>query len=227
MNVGIIVAGGQGKRFGAEKPKQFVEIYGKPLIIHTLERFEDCPLIDEIFLILPVEEIEDFQKNIEEFNLKKLKKIISGGETRSASVRNGLRAAASKAVEIIAVHDGARPLVSGDEITATIEKAKEAGAACLVVSVNDTIKEVSGDKIIKTIDRSTLRRALTPQAFRSEILQRAFMPDNFDKTATDECFLVEKLGIEIAFVEGSGKNIKITTPEDLILAQSLLKETKT
>jgi len=226
MNTAIIVAAGQGKRFGAKKPKQFIEIHGKPLIIHTLECFENCFVIDEIILILPAEEIANFQNLSEKFNLTKLKKIAAGGKTRAESVYNGLKAIESEAVKIVAVHDGARPLVTGEEITATIESAKETGAACLVASVNDTIKKVSGGKIIKTIDRSKLRRALTPQAFHFEILQKAFATDNFEETATDECFLVEKLGYEISFVEGSPKNIKITTPEDLILAEGLLKESK-
>jgi 2-C-methyl-D-erythritol 4-phosphate cytidylyltransferase len=224
MNTVIIVAAGQGKRFGAKQPKQFIEIHGKPLIVHTLGCFENCSAVDEIILILPAEEIVNFQNLSEKFNLTKLKKIVAGGKTRAESVSSGLEAIESENVEIVAVHDGARPLVAIEEITATIESAKETGAACLVASVKDTIKEVSGTKIVKTIDRSKLRRALTPQAFRFEILQEAFARDNFDETATDECFLVEKLGYEITFVEGSAKNIKITTPEDLILAEAFLKK---
>ncbi len=224
MNVAIIVAAGKGMRFGARKPKQFVEIKEKPLIIFTLERFENCSSIDEIILVLPADEIENFQKNAKKFKFQKLKKVISGGTTRAESVLNGLKTIESESVEIVAVHDGARPLVTSEEVAETIANARETGAACLVASVNDTIKEVSDGKIIKTIDRSKLRRALTPQAFRIEILQKAFAPENFEGTATDECFLVEKLGLEIAFVEGSTKNIKITMPEDLILAESLLTE---
>ncbi|MGC2235399.1 MAG: 2-C-methyl-D-erythritol 4-phosphate cytidylyltransferase [Pyrinomonadaceae bacterium] len=219
MNTAIIVAAGSGTRFGAQVPKQFVEILGKPLISHTLERFENCPAIDEIILVLPAKDIENFQKS----NLTKLKNIIAGGKTRAESVFNGLKAISGK-TEIVAVHDGARPLVSCGEITATIEKAAETGAACLVAIVSDTIKEVSGEKISGTIDRAKLRRALTPQAFRIEILQKAFAQADLSEAATDECFLVEKAGFEIAIVEGSAKNIKITTPEDLILAEIFLEK---
>lgn len=220
MNTAVIVAAGSGKRFGAEKPKQFVEILGKPLIFHTLERFENCSSIDEIILVLPDAEIADFQKKA---NLTKLKKTVAGGKTRAESVFNGLKAI-SPGAEIVAVHDGARPLVTSEEITATVEKARATGAACLVSSISDTIKEVSNGKISGTIDRAKLRRALTPQCFRVEILQKAFAGTDLSEAATDECFLVEKAGFEIATVEGSAKNIKITTPEDLILAEIFLEK---
>jgi len=222
MNTAIIVAAGKGKRFSAKKPKQFLEIAGKPIIIHTLRCFENCSVIDEIILVLPAEEIENFRQLAEKFNLKKLVKIVSGGDTRATSVLNGLNAVNSLKTEIVAVHDGARPLVSNEEITNTIKKAKETGAACLVAPVNDTIKEISGGKIVRTVDRTRLRRALTPQCFRPEILKRAFAEINFNEAVTDECFLVEKLGIEISVVEGSARNIKITHAEDLAIAEIFL-----
>ncbi len=224
MNTVIVVAAGSGTRFGAEKPKQFLEILGKPLIIHTLERFESCPSIDEIILVLPFEEIENFQKTVEKYNLKKLAKTIAGGQTRAESVLNGLNSIDSKQTEIVAVHDGARPLVSSEEISQTIEQARETGAACLVADVTDTIKKVRDGKIVGTINRKQLRRALTPQAFHYEILKRAFETDNLSESVTDECFLVEKLGYEISVVEGSAQNIKITTQKDFALAEILLQQ---
>lgn len=223
MNIAIIVAAGSGTRFGAEMPKQFLEICGKPLLIYTLERFEECPQIDEIVLVLASEEIEKFQQTLEKFNLKKLVKIIAGGKTRAESVRNALNSLDENKTETVAVHDGARPLVSSEEIAQTIEKARETGASCLVGKVTDTIKRIANGKIIETIDRENLRRAQTPQTFRFKILQKAFAPKNFDSAATDECFLVEKAGFEIAFTEGSAKNIKITTREDFALAEIFLK----
>jgi 2-C-methyl-D-erythritol 4-phosphate cytidylyltransferase len=222
MNSAIIVAAGEGKRFGGEIPKQFVTIHGKPLIIHTIERFARSSEIDEIILVLAATRIEDFQKDAAKFNLTKLKKIVPGGKTRAESVFRGLQAVAENS-EIVAVHDGARPLVSVEEISATLEKAAETGAACLVASLSDTIKEVADGKIIGTIDRANLRRALTPQCFRLEILKKAFAGADLGEDATDECFLVEKLGYNIAAVEGSARNIKITTPDDLILAETFLK----
>jgi 2-C-methyl-D-erythritol 4-phosphate cytidylyltransferase len=222
MNSAIIAAAGSGTRLQAEKPKQFLEIAGKPLIFHTLDRFENCPSIDEIILVLSSNEIENFKKLAENFNLKKLKQTIAGGKTRAESVYNGLQAVDEKC-QTVAVHDGARPLVSIEEISRTIKKAKESGAACLTAKVTDTIKKIKGDKIIATIDREKLRRALTPQCFQIEILRKALATADLSEAVTDECFLVEKLGYEIAFIDGSARNIKITTREDFILAESLLK----
>lgn len=222
MNSAIIVAAGSGKRFGSEKPKQFLDIAGKPLIFHTLEQFENCSDIDEIVLVLSENEIENFQHLAENRNLKKLKKIVAGGKTRAESVFNGLQSV-DKNCQVVAVHDGARPLVSSEEISATIEKAKETGAACLTAKVTDTIKKIESDKIIETIDRESLRRALTPQCFKIEILQAAFENADLSEAMTDECFLVEKTGYEIAFVDGSAKNIKITTREDFQIAEMFLK----
>lgn len=222
MNIAIIVAAGSGKRFGGETPKQFLEILGKPLIIHTLECFESCSSIDEIILVLAKDEIENFNNKLSKHKLKKLTKIISGGKTRAGSVYNGLKEIKAETAEIIAVHDGARPLISGEEISKTIEKAKETGAACLVAKVTDTIKEISEGKIVQTIDRTRLRRALTPQCFRYEILKRAFEENEIDEIATDESFLVESLGIKVSIIEGSPQNIKVTTPEDLIFVKNVL-----
>lgn len=223
MNSAIIVAAGSGSRFGADRPKQFLEIGGKPLLIHTLEKFEQCASIDKIVLILSENEIEEFQKTLAEFPISKISKIIAGGKTRAKSVRNGILSLDSEKTKIVAVHDGARPFVSPEEIAETIEKAKKNGAVCLVAPVFDTIKKVENGKIVETIDRNSLRRALTPQTFKVEILKKAFTPANFDENATDECFLVEKAGHEIFFIDGSAKNIKITTREDFEIAKVFLE----
>jgi 2-C-methyl-D-erythritol 4-phosphate cytidylyltransferase len=223
MNFAIIVAAGSGTRFGADVPKQFLEVYGKPILIYTLENFENCDVVDEIILVLSVAEIENFQLCAAKYNLQKPLKIVAGGKSRAESVLNGLNYVDANSAGIIAVHDGARPLVTVEEITATIEKAKEFGAACLVARVTDTIKEVENGKIVDTIDRNRLRRALTPQVFRYEILRKAYEQNDLS-AATDECFLVEKLGYEIAFVEGSARNIKITHNEDLRIAELFLSE---
>jgi 2-C-methyl-D-erythritol 4-phosphate cytidylyltransferase len=223
MNSAIIVAAGSGKRFGTKIPKQFVELAGKPLLIHTLQRFDDCDEIGEIVLVLPSNETAGFLKIIEKFPLRKLSKIVAGGKTRAESVSKGFQAVRPQNAEIVAIHDGARPLVSNDEISQTVAKARETGAACLVATVTDTIKRVKDGKIVETIDRSELRRALTPQAFRYDILKQAFDKSKLDETATDECYLVEKLGIEISIVEGSSRNMKITSPEDIAIAEALLK----
>ena len=225
MNTAIIVAAGSGKRFGGDIPKQFLEIHGKPVLIHTIERFEKCDSIDEIVLVLSNDEIASFKSLLESYQLGKLDKIVAGGKNRAESVFNGFDASSlEQTPEIVAVHDGARPLVTVDEITKTIEKAKERGAACLVATVTDTIKKVSDDKIVQTIDRTKLRCALTPQCFRYEILKRAFDENDIGEVVTDESFLVEQLGVEIEAVEGSSKNIKITHQEDLKIAEMFLSD---
>jgi len=223
VNTAIIVAAGSGRRFNAEKPKQFFELAGKPVVVHTLLAFENCASIDEIVVVVPQFETNDFTQTKEQITFEKLKAIVAGGNTRAISVLKGLKAV-SPDTEIVAVHDGARPLVTPEEITRTIEKARETGAAILVAPVTDTIKEINGDKIIGTIERTRLRRALTPQCFRIEILRRAFEEfTNLNEFATDESFLVEKLSVAVSIVEGSPRNIKITVPDDLILAEALLK----
>jgi 2-C-methyl-D-erythritol 4-phosphate cytidylyltransferase len=227
MNTAIIVAAGSGSRFASSHSKQFVPLLGKPLIIRTLESFEACAAIDEIVLVLPAEGLDQFLSLGTGHDLKKLKSIVIGGDTRTGSVRNGLAAIDGSVANVVAVHDGARPLVSPDEITRTVLTAAETGAACLVAEVTDTIKEVDDTHIVCTIDRRKLRRALTPQAFRYDVISRALDASDVDESATDECSLVEKLGIEITFVEGSGRNIKVTRPEDLILAEALFRDLKT
>lgn len=222
MNTAIIVAAGSGRRFESEIPKQFLSIFGKPVLIHTLEKFEACGEIAQIVLVLAADQIEAFQSISLDHSLTKLVKTVAGGNTRARSVFGGLQAA-DKNSQIVVVHDGARPLVSTDEIAATIRIAEQTGAACLVAPVTDTIKQVNGSEIIGTLDRNNLRRALTPQAFRYEILQNAFAASDLSDKVTDECFLVEKLGHRITFVEGSARNIKVTYPDDLILAEAFLR----
>ncbi|HTH50410.1 MAG TPA: 2-C-methyl-D-erythritol 4-phosphate cytidylyltransferase [Pyrinomonadaceae bacterium] len=223
MNTAIIVAAGSGSRFASEVPKQFVELAGKPVIIHTLEKFEACPAVDEIIVVLS-EHGRDLFEGIADHRLfGKLTKLVAGGSTRAESVKNGLDQVDDKC-EIVAVHDGARPLVKVGEIASTIEAASRTGAACLVSEVTDTIKQVENGAITATVDRSTLRRALTPQAFKLELLRRAFDEADLSDAITDECFLVENLGVEIACVEGSSRNIKITRADDLLVAQSFLAD---
>src|SRR5258706_16272021 len=224
MNTAIVVAAGSGKRFAGSQPKQFASILGKPLIIHTLERFESCPAIDEIVLVLSDDGRGEYERLRPQFEISKIRAVVTGGKTRAESVKDGLAAVAAETANIIAVHDGARPLVTVDEIARTVETADEIGTACLVAGRTGTIKEIGGEFISGTIDRSGLRRALTPQAFRYDILRRAFEGADLDESVTDECYLVEKLGIKIAFVEGNSRNIKITRTEDITFAEALMAE---
>ena len=212
----IIVAAGSGSRFKSATPKQFVQLAGKPVVAHSIDRFEAAPSIDAIVLVLAEDRVDDFN-----YESGKLLAVVSGGETRAQSVLHGLDAVGM--TDIVAIHDGARPFVSVDEIERTVAKAKETGAACLVAPVTDTIKTVRDGEISGTLDREQLRRALTPQVFKKEVLQRAFELGDLSDAVTDECYLVEKLGHPIAFVEGSPNNIKITHPDDLAFAALLAK----
>ena len=213
----IIVAAGSGSRFNSDTPKQFLEFNGRSVIEHTIERISAAPSIDEIVVVLA----EDQLDRISLHDHSKLTAIIPGGTTRAHSVLNGLKAV-SNDTSIVAVHDGARPLVTVDEIERTVEAAKRTGAACLVAPLTDTIKAIRGNEIVATLDRSKLRRALTPQVFEAEVLQRAFEGVDLDQSITDECYLVEKLGHPIAMVEGSARNIKITHGDDILIAEALL-----
>ncbi|HUR99217.1 MAG TPA: 2-C-methyl-D-erythritol 4-phosphate cytidylyltransferase [Pyrinomonadaceae bacterium] len=212
----IIVAAGSGSRFNSETPKQFVEIAGKPVVVYAIERFAAAPAVDDLIVVVASEHVA----RLGGVHISKPLRVVTGGVTRAESVFKGLAAVESD-VGVVAVHDGARPFVTDDEIERTIAKAKEMGAACLVGPVTDTIKTVHGDEILGTLDRSKLRRALTPQAFKVEVLRRAFEIGGVTESVTDECYLVEKLGHPIEFVEGSSRNIKITHPEDLILAAAI------
>ena len=207
------------------RPKQFLELAGKPIIFHTLKPFEECDSIDEVIVVLPAEESAGFLSVAGKLGLRKLTKVIPGGITRADSVKRGLQAIRSATAEIVAVHDGVRPFVTVDEIEKTVAVARISGAAILVAPATDTIKEVSdtGD-VIRTIDRKQLRHALTPQCFHFDLLRRAFDGvDVNDGTITDESYLLEKLGERVTIVEGSARNVKITTKADLILAEAYLK----
>jgi len=223
MNTAIIVAAGSGSRFDPENPKQFVELLGRQLLVHTMEKFERAESVNSVVLVVAKQYVDTYAKSLEKYGFTKIFAVVPGGETRAESVRNGLNAVDTR-TEFVAVHDGARPLVTVDEIDRTIARAKETGAACLVAAVTDTIKSIRGDEIAATLDRAQLRRALTPQAFKIEVLKKAFDGVSLDKSVTDECYLVERLGHPIAIVEGSVRNIKITHPEDLILAEALLSQ---
>lgn len=225
MNTAIIAAAGAGTRMASDRPKQFLLLAGRPLIFHTLQPFEECESIHEVIVVLPAEESAGFLSLVAKYRLRKVARVVPGGATRADSVKRGLMAIRSATAEIVVVHDGVRPFVTVEEIESTIAAAKTDGAAILVAPVTDTVKQVSGDRVVKTLDRVELRRALTPQSFQYELLREAYQRvDVNDPSLTDESTLVEQLGKPVAVVEGSVRNIKITTAEDLLIAQALVKQ---
>ena len=224
MNVAIVVAAGKGTRLGGERPKQFLELRGVPVIIHTLRQFERSKEINEVITVLPAEDTAGFESLANQFELTKVSRVVAGGATRAQSVRKGLNAIGD--AEVVAVHDGVRPLVTPEEIDRTVAATKKTGAAILTAPVADTIKRVSGERITETVARAELRRALTPQCFRFEILKSAYEKlDELESAGveiTDESFLVERLGVHVIAVEGSARNIKITNEEDLAFCEAML-----
>ena len=223
MNVAIVVAAGKGTRLGGNRPKQFLELGGIPVVIHTLRQFERCREINEIVTVLPAEEADSFLPLAKEFGLQKPMRVAAGAATRAQSVARGL--ALIGEAEIVAVHDGVRPFVSPYEIDQVVNAARTTGAAILVAPVPDTIKEIKEDRVMRTLPRANLRRALTPQCFRLELLKRAYQTLSEIEVAnevTDDSLLVERLGVEVVVIEGSSRNIKITQQEDLALAEAIL-----
>ncbi len=209
----------------SDRPKQFLQLAGAPIIFHTLKPFELCDSIHEVIVVLPAEESAEFLAQAGKRGLRKLARVVPGGATRADSVKRGLQAVRAATAEIVAVHDGVRPFVTVEEIDNTVEAARRDGAAILATPATDTIKLVDGKTIVKTLDRGNLRRALTPQCFRYDLLRRAYeQVDVADPSLTDDSLLVERLGHNVTIVEGSARNIKITTPHDLLLAQSLLQD---
>ena len=228
MNTAIIAAAGMGSRMASDRPKQFLLLAGTPIIFHTLKPFEQCDSIQEVIVVLPAEECAAFLALAGKHRLRKLSRVVPGGTSRADSVKRGLNAIRSASAGIVAVHDGVRPFVTVEEIDAVVAAADANGAAILVAPATDTIKQVSGDSVLKTLERQELRRALTPQCFRYDLLRKAYeQADVNDPALTDESALVERIGARVTTVTGNASNIKITTPEDLLLAEALLNSDDT
>jgi len=226
MNIAIIAAAGSGTRMASDRPKQFLLLAGMPVIFHTLKVFEQCDSINEVIVVVPAEESAGFVSAAGKYGLRKVARVVPGGATRADSVKRGLMTIRSATAEIVAIHDGVRPFVTVEEIDATIAAARTDGAAILVAPVTDTIKQVNDRRIVHTFERGGLRRALTPQCFRYDVLRQAYQAaDVTDPSVTDESVLVEQLGIPVTIVEGSARNIKITTAEDLAIAEAILDVT--
>ncbi|MHB0912465.1 MAG: 2-C-methyl-D-erythritol 4-phosphate cytidylyltransferase [Armatimonadota bacterium] len=219
----IIPASGLGTRLASDVDKAFVPVAGLPLIVHTLAVFQECPEIDEIVLVVREEMLPAATELLREHSLSKVASVVPGGVERSDSVRRGL-AAVSPVSQVIAIHDGARPLVTREIIAATVEAARVHGAAVAAVPVIDTIKVSDGEFVQTTLDRSKLYAVQTPQTFRREIIEKAYAHAD---GGTDDASLVERLGLPVRIVPGSYQNFKVTTPTDITLAEALMSEKNT
>jgi 2-C-methyl-D-erythritol 4-phosphate cytidylyltransferase len=222
----IIPIAGVGQRLKADLPKPFVEIYGKPLCVHALEVFQACSMIDSMILVGHADHLSKFKGIVKTYGLSKVKKIIAGGETRCASVSHGLKEL-DHDTDIIVVHDGVRPLVSGETIRDAVKLLEEWKAVVVAVPVKSTIKK-SGKKdlvVAETVDRADLWEVQTPQVFRRDVLLKAHA-ENQDDAPTDDAMMVERLGIKVKILPGDYRNIKVTTQEDLTVAEAFLKNNK-
>ena len=220
--VAIIVAGGSGTRFGAELPKQFLELGGKPILMRSIEAFANsgnCPV--DVIVTLPSDQMDLWQRLCDQHGFSVPHRVVPGGETRWHSVKHALDSMGDvNEVDVIAVHDGVRPMVTADVICRTIEAARRDGAAIPVVALNDSVRQVVGEAS-HALDRSALRAVQTPQAFDARLLLGAYsLP--YQPTFTDDASVVEQLGHPITLVEGDPHNLKITRPMDLALAEYLL-----
>jgi len=222
--VAIVPAAGSGNRMGRGLSKQYLSLGGMPLLVHTLNVFEKCPLVDALLVVVPPPDVEAVRTEmLPRWNLKKLAGVIPGGKERQDSVRAGIETL-DRDTDIVIVHDAVRPFITAKLIEDCIRAAAEEGAATVGVPVKDTVKEVGADgRVMRTCDRNLLWLTQTPQAFRRDIIEnahRAAVRDGY--RGTDDTSLVERLGIAVRMIRGDYGNIKITTPEDLVIAEALL-----
>jgi 2-C-methyl-D-erythritol 4-phosphate cytidylyltransferase len=221
----IITAGGIGKRMGAGLPKQYLEVAGKPIIVHTIERFVGLAGVRQVIVTVPPGDETSFAADIlAPFALNEMVTVVAGGAERQDSVSNGLAAVAGD-IEIVLIHDGVRPFIKRDVIQRSIECARDKGACVVAMPLKETVKRVDEKMCVaETVDRSVLWGAQTPQAFRFDIIREAF-----DKATregfygTDDTMLVERLGHTVSVVEGDYNNIKITTAEDIVIAEAIAR----
>jgi 2-C-methyl-D-erythritol 4-phosphate cytidylyltransferase len=214
----IIVAAGKGKRFGSSK--QFALLRGKPILDWSIENLSAHPEVDEIILVLPDEtrKEEFFRRH------RKVRAVVRGGLRRQDSVWQGFEKVDSREVELVLIHDGVRPLLSQEIITRVIGKARTSGAAIPAIPVEETIKEVVRGEVLGTLDRERLYRVQTPQGFSYSLLEKALRRAREEGYyGTDEAGLVERIGHRVAVVEGDPRNIKVTTPADLRIAEALFE----
>jgi 2-C-methyl-D-erythritol 4-phosphate cytidylyltransferase len=223
----LIPAAGMGKRMAAGINKQYLKLAEKPILAHTLDIFEKASFVDDIIVIVPEDEIDYCRENvIESYKFKKVRQIVAGGRERQQSVFNGLKAAENlHADDVVIIHDGVRPFVPLEVVRNSVEMACDMDGALVAVPVKDTVKIAVGGVVVSTPDRGNIWLAQTPQTFRYGIILDAY--DNAEREGflgTDDASLVERTGKKVHIVMGDYRNIKITTPEDLLLAEAFLME---
>ena len=224
----IIPSAGTGVRFGNNTPKQYLDLCGKPLIIHTLEKFQFCHQISSIIIAADPVWHGFIREKAEEYEIKKLDEIVEGGERRQDSVQNALKTNLALESDIILIHDAVRPLVSLELINKVVIATAARRAIIPVLPVKETIKEIARDGLVfKTHDRSVFRVVQTPQGFQRDLLIESYIKAaELDFISTDDASVVEFAGHDVQVIDGEEQNIKITTQFDMNLAEALLKEYK-
>lgn len=217
----VVVAAGSARRMeGIDKV--LAGLGELPVLVHTLYAFQDCPLFDEVVVVTREDLLVEVSRLCAEFSLDKVTKVVVGGAQRIHSVRAGLQEVRPEA-ELIAIHDGARPLVTQEVLAAAVERAAVTGAAAPAVPVTDTIKRGSEGLAVETVDRTQLWAVQTPQVFEAGLIRAAVQKALEDgEILTDDCAAVERLGMKVSLTAGSRENIKITTPFDLVLGEAIL-----
>ncbi len=219
--VAIVVAAGRGERMGQGRPKAFLELGGEPLLLRAARAFEAAPSVGQIVAVVPEAELEAARARLAP--LAKLLAVVAGGERRQDSVLAGLRQVPEAFDGVVLVHDAARPLVDVELVEAVAQQAAATGAALPVLPLVDTVKRVRGGRVVETLDRAELGGAQTPQGFRVALLREACEKALRDGALlTDESMAVERLGHPVHAVPGSRRNRKITTPDDLAWAESVV-----
>jgi len=213
------MAGGSGMRMNNPLPKQFLKLDGKPILLHSINKFLDTDPNIEIILVLPKDYMKYWEALCAEYLFHKPIRIANSGETRFHSVKNGLELVTEES--IVAIHDAVRPLVSSKTILATYKAAEMYGNAIPAIPINDSIRQIESTRTI-AVDRSRYCATQTPQCFRSEIIKKAYQQE-YHYTFTDDAMVVEAMGQNIHLVDGNPENIKITSPKDLLIAEVLLK----
>ena len=221
MDYIIIVAGGKGLRMGGDIPKQFLPIKGKPVLMRTIERFHECSPQLRVILVLPREQQDYWHTLCRDYSFGIDHTVVDGGDTRFGSCRNGLAAIPDDEEGVVGIHDGVRPFVSADTVERCFAQARQCGAAIPVLPVTDSLRRVSGDgKSSHGVNRSEYRAVQTPQAFSIQVLKKAYRQP-YQDSFTDDASVVEAMGVKVDMVEGNRENIKLTTPFDLKIAETL------
>ena len=218
----IIVAGGKGLRMGSDIPKQFLPVGGMPVLMRTILAFRNFNAEMEVILVLPKHQQEYWKELCGKFSFNERYLIADGGETRFHSVKNGLQLVPGDTDGVVGVHDGVRPFPSIETIRRVYEEAERSGAAVPVVPVVDTLRHITNGNGSETVPRSEYRIVQTPQTFDIKLLKEAYRQE-YSNSFTDDASVVEHSGHDIALVDGNRENIKITTPFDLSVAQSIIK----